>query len=64
VANTEDNRRAYRELLLSTPGLGQYISGSILFEETLFQARVTQRAARAFQGPAAAAVEWSGVDTL
>jgi fructose-bisphosphate aldolase class I len=37
VANTEDNRRAYRELLLSTPGVGQYISGAILFEETLFQ---------------------------
>ena len=37
MSNTEDNRRAYRELLLSTPGLGQYISGSILFEETLFQ---------------------------
>lgn len=37
VENTEDNRRAYRELLLSTPGLGQYISGAILFEETLFQ---------------------------
>ena len=37
VENTEDNRRAYRELLLTTPGLGQYISGAILFEETLFQ---------------------------
>jgi fructose-bisphosphate aldolase class I len=37
VSNTEDNRRAYRELLLTTPGLGQYISGAILFEETLFQ---------------------------
>ena len=37
VANTEDNRRAYRELLLTTPGVGQYISGAILFEETLFQ---------------------------
>ena len=37
MANTEDNRRAYRELLLSTPGVGQYISGAILFEETLFQ---------------------------
>ena len=37
VANTEDNRRAYRELLLTTPGIGQYISGAILFEETLFQ---------------------------
>lgn len=37
LENTEDNRRAYRELLVSTPGLGQYISGAILFEETLYQ---------------------------
>lgn len=27
VENTEDNRRAYREMLLSTPGIGSYISG-------------------------------------
>ena len=37
VENTEDNRRAYRELLVSTPGLGDYISGAIMFEETLYQ---------------------------
>lgn len=37
VENTEDNRRAYRELLVTTPGLGQYISGAIMFEETLYQ---------------------------
>eukprot|EP00892_Ulva_mutabilis_P012558 jgi/Ulvmu1/9675/UM055_0013.1 len=37
VENTEDNRRSYRELLVTTPGLGEYISGAILFEETLFQ---------------------------
>ncbi|MGV8898798.1 MAG: class I fructose-bisphosphate aldolase [Burkholderiaceae bacterium] len=37
VASTEENRRAYRSLLLSTPGLGAYISGVILFEETLTQ---------------------------
>jgi len=37
VENTEENRRAYRELLIATPGLGQYISGAILFEETLYQ---------------------------
>ena len=37
LENTEDNRRAYRELLVSTPGLGNYISGAILFEETLYQ---------------------------
>jgi hypothetical protein len=37
LTNTEDSRRAYRELLVTTPGLGQYISGAIMFEETLFQ---------------------------
>nr|ABK24240.1 unknown [Picea sitchensis]ABK24569.1 unknown [Picea sitchensis]ABK24594.1 unknown [Picea sitchensis]ABK25450.1 unknown [Picea sitchensis]ABK26074.1 unknown [Picea sitchensis] len=37
LENTEANRQAYRQLLVSAPGLGQYISGSILFEETLYQ---------------------------
>lgn len=37
VASTEENRRAYRALLLTTPGLGEYIGGVILFEETLTQ---------------------------
>lgn len=37
VENTEDNRKSYRELLVTTPGLGDYISGAILFEETLYQ---------------------------
>lgn len=37
VANTEENRRAYRELLLTTSPLEEYISGVILFDETLRQ---------------------------
>jgi len=37
VENTEENRRRYRELLITTQGLGEYISGAILFEETLYQ---------------------------
>ena len=37
VANTEENRRAYRETLFATPGLGEFISGVILFEETIRQ---------------------------
>jgi fructose-bisphosphate aldolase, class I len=37
VESTEDNRRAYRLTLLATPGLGDFISGVILFEETLGQ---------------------------
>jgi fructose-bisphosphate aldolase class 1 len=41
LENTEDNRRAYRELLCTTPGLGKYISGAIMFEETLFQSTST-----------------------
>lgn len=34
VENTEENRRDYRLLLATTPGLEQYINGVILFEET------------------------------
>ena len=37
VESTEENRRHYRSVLLSTPDLGKYISGVILFEETLGQ---------------------------
>jgi len=37
VECSEENRRQYREMLLSTPGLGDHISGVILFDETLRQ---------------------------
>jgi fructose-bisphosphate aldolase class I len=37
VENSEENRRAYREMLLTAPGLGQHISGAILFDETIRQ---------------------------
>ncbi|MGN6152980.1 MAG: class I fructose-bisphosphate aldolase [Lysobacteraceae bacterium] len=37
IENSEENRRAYRELLLTTPNLNQHISGAILFDETLRQ---------------------------
>ena len=37
VENTEANRQAYRELLFTTEGVEKYISGVILYEETLYQ---------------------------
>jgi fructose-bisphosphate aldolase class I len=37
VENTEENRRRYRQLLFTTEGLEEHISGVIMFEETLFQ---------------------------
>ncbi len=37
VESTEESRRIWRNLLLTTPGLGEYISGIIFFEETLGQ---------------------------
>lgn len=40
LENNEVNRQAYRQLLCTTPGLGEYISGAILFEETLYQSTV------------------------
>ena len=30
-------RRRYRELLITTKGMGEYVGGTILFEETLYQ---------------------------
>jgi fructose-bisphosphate aldolase class I len=37
VESTEENRRAYRELLITTEGGGGFISGMILFDETIRQ---------------------------
>ena len=37
VECTEENRRAYREMLLTTPNLNQHVSGAILFDETIRQ---------------------------
>ncbi len=34
---TEDNRRAYRELLVAGEGLSEYVGGAILFDETIRQ---------------------------
>ena len=36
--STEDQRRTYREMLFTTPGAAEFISGVILFDETLRQA--------------------------
>ena len=47
VESTEDNRRAYRELLFTTEGAEDYISGVILFDETIRQSgRATGRRSR------------------
>ncbi len=37
IESTEDNRRAYREMLFTTEGVEEYISGVILFDETIRQ---------------------------
>lgn len=37
LENTEDNRRAFREMLLTVPGENEYISGVILHDETIRQ---------------------------
>ena len=52
VESTEDNRRAYRELLFTTEGAEEYISGVILFDETIRQSGVGRHAV-----PEAARVE-------
>src|SRR5918996_302490 len=37
IESSEESRRAYREMLFTTPGIGEFLSGVILFEETLKQ---------------------------
>ncbi len=37
LESTEDNRRAYREMLFTAKGLGDHISGVILYDETIRQ---------------------------
>src|SRR5262249_26374463 len=37
VEPTEENRRAYRDLLFTTPGVEEYISGVIMYDETIRQ---------------------------
>ncbi len=41
LPSTEDNRRAYREMLFTAPGIGQYISGAIMYDETFRQSAST-----------------------
>ena len=38
IPTTEEMRRAYREMLFTTPGVGEFFSGVILFDETIRQA--------------------------
>src|SRR5919108_6003252 len=37
VPSTEENRRAYREILFTTPGVEAFVSGVILYDETIRQ---------------------------
>jgi len=37
IPQTAETRRAYRELIVTTPGLGESISGAILYDETIRQ---------------------------
>ncbi len=43
VPTTEEKRREYRELLVTTPGIEKYISGYILFDETMRQSALDGR---------------------
>src|ERR1035438_843322 len=37
IPQNEETRRAYREMIVDTPGLGESISGAILYDETILQ---------------------------
>jgi len=37
IPQNEETRRAYREMIVTTPGLNEAISGAILYDETIHQ---------------------------
>jgi len=39
IPQTEEMRRKYRELIVTTPDLGKYVSGAILYDETIRQSK-------------------------
>jgi len=43
IESTEDNRRAYRDMLFTTRGAEEFISGVILFDETIRQSALDGR---------------------
>ena len=43
IESTEDNRRAYREMLFTTQGHEEFVSGVILFDETIRHTEMAER---------------------
>jgi fructose-bisphosphate aldolase class I len=43
LENTQENRQAFRDMLLTTKGIGNYISGVILFDETIRQNALSEQ---------------------
>ncbi|MDP3741511.1 MAG: class I fructose-bisphosphate aldolase [bacterium] len=43
LSSTEENRRVYRDLFIATPGMEEFISGVILFDETIRQKALDER---------------------
>src|SRR6202050_3783764 len=41
ISQTEEARLAYRELIVTTPGLGECVNGAILYDETIRQQKRT-----------------------
>ena len=53
IPQTEETRRAYREMIITTPGLSECISGAILYDETIRQEKMDGTPfAQAIQQPA------------
>jgi fructose-bisphosphate aldolase class I len=43
IENTVENRRVYRQMFFTTPGASEFISGVILFDETIGRRPTTAR---------------------
>src|SRR6202162_1063786 len=50
IPQTEETRRSYRELIVTTPGLGEFISGIILYDESIRQSKKVDTGAKDMAG--------------
>ncbi|KAL4554672.1 hypothetical protein LXL04_037273 [Taraxacum kok-saghyz] len=64
VENVESNRQALRELLFTAPNAVTYLSGVILFEETLYQKTADGKPFSTFPAPTARPCTTQGLDGL
>ena len=62
ITSTEQSRRTYREMLFTSPGAADFISGAIMYDETIRQKTSEIEATSASQNQTACRRDWHDED--